>query len=475
MELLWQSKQSLSSSNSNISKEVTNSLNKNNVENNIMAMLKKLPNITVSYVNPQLVFKVPEAPKLNKDNNKKSIVPELKVFSEKNIMPNYKTKISEKKVLLERQQKDNNIKNTKPNSINNVKNLMKMNKNSKKTTINQKQKNSEAIFKKLSDKENNIIQRTSSPNKILKKSSRASKTKSKTVKPTKKTNKEISNNSIISHKAKTISDKDSIINNIEVKTNKSNNESQINFTPTYCPLDLTNLYVPNYKSFVMGIISKFPEDNSIHSETSQSYIENESLNGKELSELLPQTNQAPTIKLPHFSEIVSYIKLTKSKNQIKSNSIITDLDSGAYSVEKNVTSNNIKIEQFHVNQKCIRHTEDIINKKNEQTIYTYISNDVLKNPLLQNNQKNYTINTPILLKDQSKQHKTENYFYDSLVEKKTSENEFIDCVKPLQEILQINRQDSSNVKYDENENGIKRCKQPQNELYKKQKTNTENI
>lgn len=488
-----QSKQSFSLSNFKISKEVTiTKYNKN--ENNIMSMLKKLPNITFGYASPQpsAVFKVSDTPKRNKNNYKTSIAPKS-VFSDKNITSNNETKIiSEKKVLSDRREV-NIIIDTKPSLIDNVENLKKIKSNSKKTSIQKQKKiynnilleknnsnktiinSSEAVSEKCSEKENNV-QRLNSHNKIFKKSHSVSNTKSKTTKLTKK----------IVYEKKNKLDKDSTINNMKVKTNTLVMEKcllmdisikdKINIIQAYRSLDFTNFCNSENHSFVKGI--SMSSENEKHLETFKNDIAKESLNGQELSELTSPTTPTPISEMTHFSQISSYIKISLNTNI--SNSMHTDLDSGSYSTEENVTLlDSIKNEQFPENHtfRCIKNKINKLENDQKQKSNLYFYNDIFNKPLVQNNETNFTKNTHILLKNFNQLlQKPRRYICENL-DKNTIKNECEskNFTKPLQEILGNNKHDFSNFMRDENNYGIKRFKQQQIELYKKQKIDNENV
>lgn len=275
--LLGQSEQSCSLSNLKITKEVTITSYKQDNENNVMSMLKKLPNITFGYVNPQPVFKVPETPKLNKIIHKKCITPSgSKVYSQKNIIPNNMKKVTSRKnirfnnkptvvlknKILSERREVNNIIDINPYLIGNIKNLT--NTNSKNTLIQKPKKIYENIpLPKNNSKEiitnhleinskqylQNNKQNTSSPKKIFKKSA------------------SISN---------TISTEDIVPVNSPLK---------LDFTDLNCTLE--------YDSFVMGI-SKSSDDDSIQLKTFQNDVEKESLNEQELES--PKSSMPNSVK-----------------------------------------------------------------------------------------------------------------------------------------------------------------------------------
>jgi len=439
--LLCQSEEPFYPSNLKISKEVTVTQIKESKNNKLISMLKKLPEITFKYITPKPTFKVPEIPRLIEKTKNHNITHESKVILEK--------KGSSKK-------EDDNIIDSNCILIGNPKISTKTNPNPKKT-LNSKLKkvdnNTQLLVKNNSNKiitkypEKSLYSektgnkpRTSSPiNKLLKKPQSISMIKSKIVTPRKK----VLNTSIVSHEMKKIADNNSIINNTDVKTKNSTNEnymladisrkSQTNIVSTSHPLDFINVCVPKYDSFVEGI-DKLSENNT-YSETFQNNIGNESLVGQELTQ---------------FSDFLSDVKTSLMLNN--SNNINTDLNSQSYSIEENASLDNIQNEQLYVN---INEFKNIENEVNE----------------LENKEKSNSKTTPIVLKDNQFLQEIKSFFCDNLTEK-TRKDQLSDRTRTLQEISPNTIEDYLFVQT--NKNAIKRCRQTQNDSYKKQKIDNEN-
>jgi len=426
--LLYQSEQPFSLSNLKMSKEVTITSINESKNSKLISMLKKLPDITFNYITPQPVFKVPETPKYKKKVKKKFITHESKVMCEK-------------KLLSENQ--DNNIMdknpkirtktlNDKQRKINNN-NIPLLGKNNFNQIITNRLKS--AAKKYLSSEQENI-QRTSSPIKLLKKPQSISMIKSKTVEPIK----EVPNTTNVSHEVTKIADNDSIIKNTDVKINKSSNENytlmdistkdEIDIVPASHSLGFINACVPEYGSFVEGI-DKLTKYNS-YIETSQDSIETESsLVGQELTS---------------FSDILSHIKTSIVLNN--SDSIHTELDSRTYSIEGKAFIDNIQNEQLYVNINKFKKAEYEVNES-------------------ENEEKSNSKNTPVVLKDIQLLQEIKNSFCDNLVEK-PFKNQLGYCTKSLQKISPNTIEDYTVLQTN------KRHGLTQNYLNKKQKSNNEN-
>ncbi|XP_060867653.1 uncharacterized protein MAL13P1.304-like isoform X2 [Metopolophium dirhodum] len=458
--VIYQKKQPIVPLSLKISKEVTitSITNVNDTENNmILNKLKKLPGITIDLVKTEPVFKVPESPRL-KNNNKK-----------KNITSHNKLKVlSEKKGLSER--RDDNIEAMDNCLTHNNINISNTNLNPSKT-IKQKQifnnmalitssdqgvlKNPEASLKKYPVLEKENVQRTSSPKKLQKKVQSFSKIKSKSLKTIKPV--EVSNNcNIFSKEVKKVSDKDTIINNTELKTNELANESyrlmdlstdgQFNIVPASFPSNFINVHVPEYNNFLMGI-SKSSEDCSMNLEISQNDTENGSLIIKE--------------ELGHFSDFLGCVNTSLNIN--KSNDIHSELASQSFN--NGISSlDNIKDEQLCINNKSYENINGKFEDEQKHTPNFYFYNHTSKQLFLQHKDMNQTMDTYI--KQEDKQLLQND---NSLENIHKHVNELMEFNTSIPQILPINtHQNSSNLKSDENENGIKR-KQTQNELNEKLK------
>ncbi|KAL4107581.1 hypothetical protein QTP88_017906 [Uroleucon formosanum] len=476
--VIYQKEQPIVLSNLKISKEVTitsitNVNNDNNTENNIILKLKKLPGITIDLVKSEPVFKVPESPKLKTNNNNKK----------NNTSHNKKKVLLKKKGLSERrygnvEAKDNlishnniNISNTNLNPrILKQKPKLTFNNISLETMSSDKGivKNLEVSYKKypVSEKEN--FQRTSSPKKLSKKIQCPSKIKSKSSKTIKMVE-EISNNckiftkevkpaekvsnncNIFTKEVKTVSDKDTITNNTEFKTNDEldnenymlmdlSTDGQFNIVPASFPLDFINVSVPEYDNFLMGI-SKSSKDRSMHLETSQNDTEKGSIIIKE--------------KLNNFSDFLGCVNTSLNINE--SNDINSELASQSFNNENLLE--NIKDNQVFINNIS---KEDLIGKfEDEQSYNFYFYNNTSKQPSLQHNDINQ-MDTSIIQEDNQLLQNTTRYYCDNSIENiPKNENNLMDFNIPIQQILP-----NSNklIKSDEDENGIKR-KQPQNNLF----------
>ncbi|XP_016659845.1 putative uncharacterized protein DDB_G0289263 [Acyrthosiphon pisum] len=458
-----QKEQSIVPLNLKISKEVsiTSITNVNDTENSIILnKLKKLPGITINLVKTEPVFKVPESPRL-KNNNKK-----------KNITSHNKLKVSfEKKGLSER--RDDNIEAMDNNCLTyNIINISNTNLNQGKT-VKQKQifnnmslmtkssdqgilKNPEASLKKYPVLEKENVQRTSSPKKLPKKVQSISKIKSKSLKTIKPG--EVSNNcDIFSKEVKKVSDKDTIINNAKFKTNELANGSyrlmdlstdgQFNIVPASFPSNFNNVHVPEYNNFLMGI-GKSSEDYNMHLETSQNDTENGSLIIKE--------------ELDHFSDFLGCVNTSLNIN--KSNDIHSELASESFN--NGISSlDNIKDEQLYINNKSKENINGKFEDEQKHTSNFYFYNHTSKQLPLQHNNMNQTMDTYIKQEDKQL---LEN---DNLLSFNISntENNLMEFNTSIPQILPINtHKNSSNLKSNENENGIKR-KQTQNELHEKLK------
>lgn len=269
--VLCESKQPLTSSNLKISKELSiRSIE--NKENNILNMLKKLPDITFDYVKSDQIFKVPKIPKYIKNYPKKINDSEVNL---KKIGLSKKSKNIKKdrnSVLCHFKKINSNIKKTWNENLKQIDNndqLITNNVDNIKT-----QKKTEATSNAFYIKKN--LQKTSSPYNRSKDTCNAS------------------------CKVKTISDDDLNVDNIPIKTNVPvpNKECTLldsdlsiegHIVPEILPLpsDFINTSIPEYDSFLMGIISS-PQDSSTRSsimctETFQNEVEKgiESSNGQE--------------------------------------------------------------------------------------------------------------------------------------------------------------------------------------------------
>jgi len=329
-----------------ISKEVTvtSLTNSYDTENNIILnKLKKLPGITIDLVKSEPVFKVPEPPKLKT------------IYDKKNIISHNKLKVCfGKKGLSER--RANNIETTDNCLINNIISNSNTNLNPSET-VKQKQifnnmslitkssdqeilKNPDfkASFKKYPVLEKENVQGTSSLKKLSKKVQSFSKINSKSLKTILPV--DVPNNcNIFSKEVKKVSDKDTIINNTELKTNELTNErymlmdlstdGQFNIIPASFPSNCINVGAPEYNNFLMGISTSY-EDCGMHLETSQSDAENGSLIIKK--------------ELNHFSDFLGCVNTPLNIN--KSYDIHSEL---AYQLSNNgiPSLDNIKDEQKH--------------------------------------------------------------------------------------------------------------------------------
>lgn len=275
--LCRRSKQPFSATNLNISKEVTITPVKN-TENDIMSILKKLPEITFNVIQPEPVFKVPEIPR-KVPTKKPKVVGKKKVLSEKQESYNVgktEVKLRSKQIDLDKYEEFKKINLTQKQKQEKVQNNIPLVKNNNVGEIISRNTETASNKNTVSDKEN--IQRTSSPNRIPKKI---------------ELRKQISNNSIASSKVKTNSNNDSIINNTannkEIKTSESTKddyqlmdlpiEGQINVVSATFPPDYIDVSSPEYDKFVQGI-SKLPEDSSTQFDASQNSSDKESLAGQ---------------------------------------------------------------------------------------------------------------------------------------------------------------------------------------------------
>ncbi|KAL4122029.1 hypothetical protein QTP88_014437 [Uroleucon formosanum] len=451
--MIYQKEQPIVPLNLKISKEVTitSTTNVNDTENNmILNKLKKLPGITITLVKSEPVFKVPESPRLKKNNNKKNITSHNKVF--------------EKKGLSERRDNVEAMDNCLSHDIINISNPSKTVKqkinNELLITRNSDQgisKNPEALLKKYPVLEKENVQRPSSPKKLQKKVQSFSKIKPKSLKNIKLL--EVSNNcNIFSKEVKKVSEKDTIINNTELKTNKLANKNyklmdlstdgQLNIVPASFPSSYINVNAPEFNNCLMGI-SKSSEDCSMYLETSQNYTEKGSIIIKE--------------KLDHFSNILGCVNTSLNIN--KSNDINFELTSQS-SNNRISSRDNIKDEQFYINNNSRENTKGKIEDEQSHTSNFYFYNHTSKHLSLQHKDMNQTMETSI--KQENKQLLQKNTSDNSLENIHKNENKLMNFNT---QILPINKKNSSNLKSDENENGIKR-KLTQNELYenlKKQK------
>ncbi|KAL5236255.1 hypothetical protein ACI65C_003665 [Semiaphis heraclei] len=480
--VIYEKQQPILPSNLKISKEVTiTSINHvNDTENNIILKLKKLPGITIDLVKSEPVFKVPESPKLKTNNNKKKTGPhnKLKVlFEKKGLSVRRDDNIEAKNNSLS--QNDINILNTDLNPSRTLKQKSKQTFNNislvKKSSDKPILKNSEVSIKKyypVSEKEN--VQRTSSPKKLSTKiqdSSNIKSENSKTIKPVE----EVSNNcktfikeiepvekvpnnlNMFSNEVKTI--KNTIINNIELKTNELDNENymlldlstdgQFNIVPASFPLDFINGSVPEYDNFVMGI-SKSSKDCRSLLETSQNDYEKRSIIVKE--------------KLNNFSDFLGCVNTSLNINEY--DDVQFELASQCF--KNKSLLDNIKDKQLNINNKS---NENIIgNFKDEQNhnsnMFQNVYNHTLKQTSLQRQHydMNQMMNTSITQENRQLLQKMTNYFCDNSVEDiPKNENNLMDYNMPIQQILPNNIKNLSNLNSDENENCIKR-KPSQNDL-----------
>lgn len=286
---LYQSKQPLPSpSSSNISNEKTIIPTK---DNNVLNLLRKLPDITFGIVKSNPIIKVPNNLKpikihsrdittseitlkktvLSKKQNINKIIDKNAIIIDLVKNNSYFTTTQSKK----QKQIDNNI----PLIRNNVDNIIKQNPkaNSKKYIYVQK-KNKQILKKKL----------TASKNVINVKSTGLSKT------------------CIIPQDVKTISNNDNdltIYNKSAIQLNNdsvnehymgwnSSTNGQINIVPAFPSLDFINL---NHEYDCFRITKSSKNNNSIYTKASQSYIEKRSLIGQEVTQF-NSTNEFNTIK-----------------------------------------------------------------------------------------------------------------------------------------------------------------------------------
>jgi len=242
-----QPKQPYFSTKLNISRDVTITPLKDK-GNNIMSMLKNLPDITFDFVQSEPVFKVPKCPKIKEKYHKKIVLE--KTVSERQI---------------------NNTKNMKSIIVNNNFKKPTKIKSIPNSTIKQKQiplikdntntlipKTPETVSKSHFISENGNAQKTSSPNKLLKKLPSLNNIKStnlKTVKPAE----EILNVPIVTVKTITDSSITNTTNNTKTKELTKDymlmdisTDGKINIISTSRPSDL-NVTVPDYNNFVLGI------------------------------------------------------------------------------------------------------------------------------------------------------------------------------------------------------------------------------
>lgn len=371
--------------------------------NNLISVLNKLPDITFQVIPPP-IFKVPEIPK----------------YVQKNIK--YKSKVvTEKEVTLKKQ--GNNLMDRNFIVIDNLKTGTKSNSisSSVKNNSNQiiKKHTNTITFEKYSCSEQKNMQRTSSPNISLNKTQ---------------------NTSIVSHKMKKITYNDSVINNTNVKINKSHDENyklmdistkgKIDIISSFQPLDFNDIYVPKYSSFIEGLnkLSK----NNLSIEKLQNSVGKESLAEPESTT---------------FSDISDYVKTSIMLNNVSD--IHTDLDSF---IQGNVSLDIIQNEK-HVNSEFVDTNMNVGIDDNESKIEKIT------------NSKNMSI----VLKDEHLLQEMRSIFNYNFIEK--TEDRLKDFRKPLQEILP-NTVENYSIAHC-NKNTIKKKSNITN-LYKKQKTNCEN-
>jgi len=487
--MIYQKEQPIFPSNLKISKEVTitSITHVNDTENNIILKLKKLPGITIDLVKSEPVFKVPESPKLKTNNIKKNIVPQNKLkvlFEKKGLSVRRDDNIEAKDNLLS--QNDINILNTDLNPCRTLKQKSKQTFNNISFVTRSSDKgilkNPEVSFKKcypVSEKEN--VQRTSSPKKLSKKIQDSSKIKSKNSKTIKlveevsnncktstkenKPTEKVSNNSnMFSKEVQIISVKDTIQNNIEIKTNELDNENymlmdlstdgQFNIVPASFPLDFINGSVPEYDNFLMGI-SKSSKDCSSILETSQNDYEKGSIITKE--------------ELNNFSDFLGCVNTSLNINE--SDDIQSELTSQSFN-NKSLLAN-INNKQLNIDSKS---KENVIGKftdeqnHNSNMAQNFYNHSSKQTSLQHNdmnqmmNNKNKLMNTSITQENHQLLQKMTSYFCDNSVENiPKNENNFMDFNVPIQQMLPNNMKNLSNLNSDENESCIKR-KQSQNDV-----------
>ncbi|XP_022178926.1 uncharacterized protein PF11_0213-like isoform X2 [Myzus persicae] len=474
--MIYQKEQPIVPSNLKISKEVTiTSINHtNDTDNNIILKLKKLPGITIDLVKSEPVFKVPESPilKTNKDKKNISTQNKLKVlFEKKGLSVRRDDNIEAKHNLLSHN--NINILNTNLNSRKTLRQKPKQTCNSISLLTRSSDKgilkNPEISFKKYSVSEKENVQRTSSPKKLSKKIQSSSKIKSKsseTIQMVEETSnnckilykevnpaEKVSNDCNISSKeVKTISDKDIIINNIQLKTNELVNENymlmdlstdgKINIVHPYFPLDFIDGSVPEYDNFLSGI-SKSSKDSSSLLETSQNDTEKGSIVNKE--------------ELYNFSDFLGCINTSLNINE--SDDIHSKLAS--QSINNDNPLDNIKDNQLYTINKS---KENMIEKFEDEQSHNsnfYFYNHTSKKPSLQHNDMKQMMDKSILLEDSQLSGKMTSYYCDSSIENMPeNKNNLQDFKIP---ILPNNIKNSSNLNSNENENGTKR-KYSQNDL-----------
>lgn len=333
--VLCQSKESFVTSNLKMSKKI--SINPvNDIENSIM-LLKRLPDITLRVVNPKPIFKVPESPKLNPK----------KINGSNNKL---KT-ISKSKILSERQNNNIIVEQNKNSKLFNTKNLSEKNSSFQNSlqykhkpahylfdniTTSSKNNYNVPIISKIPEEtlkmnylatENTHTQKTSSPNKLLKKSPNIESKNLITINPAKK--QKMSSTSTSFHEVKTISNNSLITNNVENKTLKSakdyllmdlSSESKINIVPAFPPIDFLNVSIPKYDSFAMGI-SKSSGESCMHLETSQNYIGKQEINfsnNQNYEDSLPIINKCIDVSMDLAPKLVC-IEESVSLDSLKTN------------------------------------------------------------------------------------------------------------------------------------------------------------
>ncbi|XP_027843961.2 rho GTPase-activating protein gacZ-like isoform X1 [Aphis gossypii] len=448
-----QKEQSLIPLHLKISKELTIT-HVNDTKNNIISKLKKLPEITVDLIKPEPVFKVPESPKPKTKNIKKYTIPS-NVLKDKgathNIKLNSNTNLNSSAVLKQKQ-------------ILNKTSLIT--KSSDNKGISKKPETSIKIHSVLG-KEN--LQRTSSPKMLSKiiQSSPMIKSKSlKTNKPVEvisnnckivteeeKPVEKVSNNPVntLSKEVKKKSDKNTFINNTELKTNKLANENymlmdlstdgELNIVPASFILDFNNVNDPEYRQFLMGI-NKSHLDSNMDMESSQNVTK------KELSIIIEESDT--------FSDFIKCINTSLNINE--SNDIDSELESLS-SNNKN-SSLGITFEQLHKSKENIM--KNIEDKQN-----FYFDNHTSKQPLLQHNDMNRSMDMLIKQEDNQLFRKMTSYYCgDNLIENIPENEKKLIAFNTSKQPNSIN--DSTYLKSDENSNKRKQF-QNQNELYKKQR------
>lgn len=245
--VLSQSKIQLSSSNLNISKDITITP-VNNVENSMMYKLKNLPDISFHVVKHKPVFHDHINSRLNpkqfygSDNESKSVL-NRKVLSE----------IQKNRI----QQNSSLQKSTllKPEKMP-IKDINTLKKNDHDTIIS---KNLKKITKQISYSEVKSIktQKTNSVNKLPKQSLSLINLDDKNLN-TIKTAEETSNTSTSSHEVKTMKDSSSTVNNIENKAHESANEYNL---PTDLLLEDPIVTAPHMFDFI-NVSLNLPEYDS---------------------------------------------------------------------------------------------------------------------------------------------------------------------------------------------------------------------